>query len=138
MAGEREEAWRDILYSIEQQVSTEVPEVVALRLEGKNTAAGSKLGGIEGIEADISANVVEDIAVAQIFAQPLYCFGFLGGVGVRTIVFIRCRDADSNGESADLAMRNWTNCSPGCTKRQHHRRCYSVQLGKEPSTHSKF
>src|SRR6476646_5890445 len=138
MTREREEAGLDIFHRIEQEVSTEVSKIVALRLEGKNTTAGSKLGGIEGIEADISANVVEDIAIAQIFAQPLYRLGFLGCVGVRTIVFIRCRDADSNGESADLAMRNWTNCAPGCTKRQHHRQRYSVQLGKEPSTHSKF
>jgi len=90
MAGEREEAWRDILYSIEQQVSTEGPEVVAFRLEGKNTAAGSKLGRIERIEADIGANVVEDIAIAQVFTQPLYCLGFFGSVSIRTIVFIRC------------------------------------------------
>jgi hypothetical protein len=90
MAGEREEAGRDILYSIEEEVSAEVAKVVALRLEGKNAAAGAKLGCIKRIEADIGANVVEDIAIAQIFAQSLYCFGFLGGVSVRAIVFIWC------------------------------------------------
>ena len=90
MAGERKEAGRDILYSIEQEVLTEVAKVVALRLEGKHTAAWSKLGGIERIEADVRPNVVEDIAIAEIFAQPLYCLGFFGSVSVRTIVFVRC------------------------------------------------
>jgi len=138
MAGEREEAWRDILYSIEQQVSTEVPEVVAFRLEGKNTTAGPKLGGIEGVEANVSANIVKDIAIAQIFTQPLYCLGLLGSVGVCAIMFIRCRDADGDGESVNLAARDWKNCAPGRTKPQHHCPRYSVQFGKEPPAHSMF
>src|SRR5947209_5865661 len=120
MAREREETGRDILYPIEQEVSTEVSKVVALRLEGKNTTAGSKLGGIEGIKADVSANIVEDIAIMHIFAQPFYCLGLLGSVGVRTMMFIRCRDAEGDRESVDLATRDWANCAPGCTKRQHH------------------
>lgn len=135
MAREREKAGRDILHPIEQEVSTEASKVVAFRLEGKNTTGGSKLGGIEGIKADVSANVVEDIAIAQIFVQPLYCLGLLGSVGVRAMVFVRCRDANGDGEPVDIAARDWKNRTPGCTKRQHHRQRYSVQLGKEPSTH---
>ncbi len=120
MAGEREEAGRDILYAIEQEVFTEVSKVVALGLEGKNTATGAKLGGIERVEADISTNVVEDISIAQIFAQPLYCLRFFGSVRVRTIVFIRCRDADGNRESIHFAVRYWKNHTPGRAKCQHH------------------
>src|SRR5689334_5024947 len=138
LAREREETRHDILYPIEQEVSTKVSKVMAFRLESKDTTAGPKLGGIEGIEAYVSSNIVKDIAIAQILAQPLYCLGFLGGVGDRTMVFIRCRNADGNGESIHFAVRYWKNHTPGCTQRQHHRRRYNVQLGKKPSTHSVF
>src|SRR6266571_3784454 len=138
MVREREEAGGDILYLIEQEVSTEASKVVAFGLKSKNTTRGSKLGGIKGIESDVSANVVEDIAIPQVVAQPFNCLWLFGSVGVRTMVFIRRRDADGNRESINLAMHNWTNRTPGCTKRQHHRQRYSIQLGKEPSTHLMF
>ena len=130
MARERKETRHNILHPIEQEVFAEASKVMAFRFEGKNTTGGSKLGGIECIKADVSSNVVEDIAIAQIFAQPLYCLRFLGSVGVRTMVFIRRRDADGDGEAADLTVRDWKNRTPGCTKRQHNLQRYSIQLGK--------
>src|SRR5579859_4401450 len=135
MIREREEAGRNIFYPIEQEVPTQASKIMAFRLEGKDTTGGSKLGGIEGIKADVSANVVEDISIAQIFAQPLYCLGLFGSVGVRTVVFVRCRDANGDGESIDLATSDGTNRTLGCTKPQHHLRGHSVQFGTEPSTH---
>jgi len=55
---------RDVGHPIEQEVFAEVSEVVAHRLEGEDAASGSELGGIQRVEADVGANVVEDIAVA--------------------------------------------------------------------------
>ena len=89
MAREREETRHNILHPIEQEISAEASKVMAFRFEGKNTTGGPKLGGIEGLEADVSANVIEDIAIAQVVAQPFNCLGLFGSVGVRTMVFIR-------------------------------------------------
>src|SRR6476646_6651945 len=138
MARQREEARCDIFDPIEQKVSTEASKVVAFRLESKNTTGGSKLGGIKGIESDVSANVVEDIAISQVVAQPLNCFRLFGSVGVRTMVFIRRGYANGNGESVDLATRDRTNRTLDCTKPQHHLQRHSVQFGTEPSTHLMF
>src|SRR5207302_7665724 len=131
---EREEARRDVRHPIEQEVSAELPKVLALRLEGEDTAGGSELASIERVEADVGADVVEDVAIAEVLAQPLDCLGLLGRVGVGAMVLIWRGDADGDGEIVDLTTRDRKNRAPSRAKREHHVQRGDIQLGEEPST----
>jgi hypothetical protein len=123
---------------------------VVHRLEGEDAASGSELGGIQRVEADVGANVVEDIAVAEILAQPLYCLGLLGREGVGAMVLIGRevrmameRPSTSQRATGKTARRAARSASITCNEaasslEENHRLMLCSKPGRKPSRHKNY